>query len=381
MNSAWRAERFSIGGRDVAVRLFPLDLVDADFLEQWRKLETSAVEGNVFLSPHFLQAARIDLTRQRILLLAIARRDGVESTLIGLGAFIARPPNGRFLLPHLEAFNVAPAFLDGMLFDRDHQWLALEALGIYLGSPLVHWCGLRFRRRLVGGVLDQMYKGNTITSPVKWDADLPGVQSLAYAERATRPGVAWIDAQCHEVFTRLREALGDAARLDTRVYSGDTVGDDQINRFFEYGVARPSPGSDSTPVWMQKRGFLAGMLRGFWSEGRGVFVEIVQDGQVMVSTCALIGGRTLTLLGSATLPGVDSRFATLAEFELLRWFRDWRSDVVELFADASDASAAGRACWQKRELIAGVAIGGNVGAIMVPAMAMARGVRRTVLGR
>ena len=117
MFASWRHERFAIGGRDVTVRLLPNTQVDEAFVADWLDLEARAVEGDVFLSPHFILPALKHLdSRKRLLMLAIYRSDPDGDCLIGLGTFIARPPVARFPLPHLDAYREPPYVLDRHAF-------------------------------------------------------------------------------------------------------------------------------------------------------------------------------------------------------------------------------------------------------------------------
>jgi CelD/BcsL family acetyltransferase involved in cellulose biosynthesis len=382
--ASWRRENFEVGGREVAVRLVPVAQVRDAFIANWLDLEARAEEGNLFLSPHFILPALRLLTRQRVLLLKIFRRDGPQEQLIGLGTFVARPPTAQFPLPHLEAYCSPHTFLTGMLLDRDHHWLALEALSAYLSSAMVQWCGIEFRDCLADGIHGNFHGEQTGTLPVRWSeyyrrrrAILPRAEAAArHAELLASSGLG------KDIRRKLRR-LGKLGRVDTRVLVGREVTAEAIETFLQLenqGWKRDNQTSLLSQASHAE--FFRDMATRLAAEGRAFFCELLLDGRVIASSSNFVSGR----IGFAFKIGWDREFADagpglLSELELMRWFGEGRLDIDYIDSGAAEGSYIERLWGTATDLASGVLVGGNVGTAVLPALSLARDLKRVVVGR
>lgn len=383
MFSLWRRERFAIGGRDAAVRLLPITQVDAPFVAEWLDLEARAVEGNMFLSPHFVLPAVRYLTRARVLLLAIFRRDGSHEHLIGLGAFVARPPTTRFPLPHLDAFRSPHTFLTGMLLDRDNHLLALEALGAYLSSHTVQWCGIEFRNKLADAALSHIHREHGPAFPLRWSEYSRQRRAVLHRDTvAELHDALFAEGSLGKDLRRKRQRLNKLGRSDTRVLVGMEVTSETIETFLRLENMGWKGENQSSLLSQSKHAdFFRDMARRFAADGRAFFCELLLDGRVIASSSNFVSGRT----GFAFKIGWDPEFASagpglLAELELMRWLGGGGLDIDYVDSGSVEDAYIQRLWKSSTYLASGVLVGGNVGAAILPALNAARSVKRAVLG-
>jgi hypothetical protein len=376
----WRSERFSIGGREISVRVFPALRADQQFLDDWSALEKRSVEGNAFLSPHFiLPSIKFLDSRKRVLLLAIFRADSGHDELIGIGAFLARPPTPRFPLPHLDAYRSPHTYLTGMLLDRDCQWLALEGLGAYLSFSRVRWCGIEFEDRLADSALDQIHQDGTITSVVRWSEYYRHRRAiLVPAKAAALVDELMTDGNFGKELRRKRRRLEEKGRVGWRFRAGNDVTDESIDTFLrledqgwkqeEHKSMRARPGHES---------FFREMSRRFADDGRAFFTELTLDERVIASTCNFISGN----VGFAFKIGWDQEFAAVSpgllnELELMRCADRCLVGIDYVDSGASEGSFIDRLWRDFRYMTTGVVAGGHAGAALVPAVEFARRLKR-----
>jgi CelD/BcsL family acetyltransferase involved in cellulose biosynthesis len=381
--SLWRRERFAIGGRDVAVRLLPIAQADDPFVAAWLDLESRAVEGNMFLSPHFLLPAVQYLSRARVLLLAIFRRDGAHEHLIGLGAFVARPPTARFPLPHLDAFRSPHTFLTGVLLDRENHVLALEALGAYLSSPTVQWCGIEFRNKLADAALSHIHREHGPTFPLRWAEYSRQRRAILHRDTVSeRHEALFSEGGLGKDLRRKRQRLDKLGRSNARVLVGKEVTSETIENFLRLENMGWKGENKSSLLSQPKHAdFFRDMAQRFSADERAFFCELRLEGRVIASSSNFVSGRT----GFAFKIGWDPEFASvgpglLAELELMRWLGGGGLDIDYVDSGSVEGAYIQRLWKSSTYLASGVLVGGNVGAAILPALNVARSVKRAVLG-
>jgi CelD/BcsL family acetyltransferase involved in cellulose biosynthesis len=353
-------------------------------ISAWLDLESRAAEGNMFLSPHFMLPAVRLLTRQRVLLLNIFHRDGPHDRLIGLGAFVARPPKATFPLPHLEAYCSPHTFLTGMLLDHDLRGLALDALRAYLSSASVQWCGIEFRNCLADGALSRIHTEPKGATPVRWaESSRKQRAILPRTSAAARHAEVLAGGSLGKDVKRKLRRLGSLGKVEARVLSGNQVTAGTIDTFLRLenlgwkGEERTSLLSDA-----KHAEFFRDMAGRFAAAGRAFFCELLLDDRVFASSSNFISGR----VGFAFKIGWDPAFAAvgpgvLNELELMRWFGEDGNDLDYIDSGAAEGSYIQRLWNTTTDLSSGVLVGGNVGTTLLPALSVARGVKRMVLGR
>jgi CelD/BcsL family acetyltransferase involved in cellulose biosynthesis len=378
--ASWRNERFLIGGRELSIRVSPIARDEGQFLADWLDLERRAVEGNMFLSPHFVLPALQHLDpRKRPLQLAIYRNDAEGARLIGLGLFIARPPTVRFPLPHLEAYRSPHTFLTGMLLDRDSQWLALEGLGAYLSSARVQWCGIEFEDRLADGALDQIHQDKAITSMVRWSEYYRHRRAILTPAAARDMSTAVLaDGGFGKDLRRKRRRLGEKGEVGWLCRAGQEVTPEVVETFLrlEDQGWKCADGKSmlSRPGHAE---FFRDMSMRFAADGRAFFTELTVNGRVIASTSNFISGN----IAFAFKIGWDTEFASVSpgllnELELMQNAERCLPEIAFIDSGAVEGSFIERLWRESRQVATGILTGGYAGAAVLPAISIARRLKR-----
>ena len=150
----------------------PFDDLTSKFASRWADLESRSVEGNAFLSPHFVIPAVEHLEgayEQKPLILAVESEDGSE--LLALGLFeVSR--NSRLLpLTHLQSWRCEHTLFDGLLVDKQNGTEALTTLFTWLGQQGRRWQGAAFTDRSADGELNEMLDHAATESGARWFED------------------------------------------------------------------------------------------------------------------------------------------------------------------------------------------------------------------
>lgn len=150
----------------------PFDDLTDDFVSKWADLESRSVEGNAFLSPHFVIPAVKHLEGaydQKPLVLAVESEDG--SRLHALGLF-ERAKNSRLLpMSHLQSWRCEHTLFDGLLADRQHGEEAVVALFEWLSLQGRRWQGVAFTDRSADGDLNDILNRAAAKTNSTWFED------------------------------------------------------------------------------------------------------------------------------------------------------------------------------------------------------------------
>lgn len=380
MFSSWRRERFVIDGGEVAVRLIPMAHIDDAFVADWIALEMRSVEGNAYLSPHFIQPALKYLDpRKRVVLVGIFRNEGGCDRLIGVGPFVIRPPTARFPLPHLEAYRSPHTFLTGMLLDRDHHWLALAALGAYLSSGGVPWCGIEFEERFADSALDEIHKDESITFRISWNEYYRHRRAiLVSATAAESVSAVLAGGTLGKELRRKRRRLEERGEVGWRFRTGAEVTSECIDTFLH--LEDQGWKGQTGKSMLSREGhadFFRDMSQRFAGAGRAFFTELTLDGRVIASTSNFISGR----IAFAFKIGWDIEFAAVSpgllnELELMKYADKYLPTVDFVDSGAAEGSFIDRLWRDRRDVATGILTGGYAGAAILPALSMARRLKR-----
>jgi CelD/BcsL family acetyltransferase involved in cellulose biosynthesis len=148
------------------------DEITPEFAGKWASLEANSVEGNAFLSPHFVIPAVNHLEGsydQKPLILAVESEDGAE--LLALGLF-ERSTNSRLLpLTHLQSWRCEHTLFDGLLVDKRAGSAALDTMFAWLSKQGRRWHGIAFTDRSADGQLNDMLESSAAKINATWFED------------------------------------------------------------------------------------------------------------------------------------------------------------------------------------------------------------------
>lgn len=168
-------------GRTVGVRVYSARTLTSEFVNRWEELETRTLEGNFYLSPHFVLPALRHLpseSHQEPFILGLEAEDGGD--LLGLGVFESSSGSRLLPLPHLSCWRTVHSTLDGVLLDRDRASEAAAGLFRWLREQGGRWNGVFFRNRSAGSELATVLEGAASQFGSHWQED-------GWIERAAIP--------------------------------------------------------------------------------------------------------------------------------------------------------------------------------------------------
>ena len=119
------------------------------------------------------------------------------------------------------------------------------------------------------------------------------------------------------------------------------------------------------------------MTQNFAAEGRAFFTELMQDGKVIASTSNLISGN----IGFSFKIGWDSDYSSVSprllnELELLRQVGKCLPTLEYVDRGAAEGAFIGRLWRDHIQISTGVLSGGYAGAAILPALSIARRLKR-----
>ncbi|MGZ0168390.1 MAG: GNAT family N-acetyltransferase [Planctomycetales bacterium] len=148
------------------------DELNPEFILRWARLEARSVEGNAFLSPHFVIPAVKHLAgayAEKPLVLAVESNDGSELLAIGLFE-VSR--NSRLLpLTHLQSWRCEHTLFDGLLVDKQQGTETLITLFEWLSKQGRRWQGVAFTDRSADGELNAMLDTAAAKTNATWFED------------------------------------------------------------------------------------------------------------------------------------------------------------------------------------------------------------------
>ena len=165
-----KSDRIMVAGLRVVELPFE-DLTD-EFVARWSQLESRSVEGNAFLSPHFVIPAVEHLAGaydQKPLILAVESGDGSE--LLAVGLFETVRSSRLLPLTHLRSWRCEHTLFDGLLVDNQNGSEALVALFAWLSQQGRRWQGVAFTDRSADGELNQMLDNAAAQTGAIWFED------------------------------------------------------------------------------------------------------------------------------------------------------------------------------------------------------------------
>lgn len=376
-------ESFVIGGRQVAVGVLPLARASKQFYSEWENLESRSLEGNAYLSPHFIRpAVRLD-PRKRLVLLVVYGSDRLTDKLIGLGVFIARPPRAKFPLPHLEAYRSEHTFRTGMLIDATDQELALSALGAYLSTPRVPWCGIEFVDRSENSAIDRIAQRKDTQRAVRWCEYYRYDRAMLSPPAAGRVWQAVLaDGKFGKELRRKQRRLSEMGCCAWRFVGGADVTPEVVERFLllEHQGWK-SDGGTSLLADVAHADFFRDMVARFASAGRAFFTELLLEDRVIASTANFISGR----VAFAFKIGWDREFSSVSpgmlnELEFLRHAGECLPGIDTMDSGAAAGSFIERIWPDRGGMTTGILTGGLAGAAIRPAILITRRLHRRING-
>jgi CelD/BcsL family acetyltransferase involved in cellulose biosynthesis len=359
------------------VRILTAADVSPAFVSAWSNLESSCLEPNAYLSPHFVLPAIRHLDGKTRVLIVVVETGPTD--LAGVGVFRSVPATRSFPLPHLVAYQSRHAFLSGLLIDRERALAALNALFDFLHTMRWRWHGLEFRQTWGDGVLSDLIATTAAQRGMRhvtWDTRL----------RATLVPAKDVDALgailgSRDTKRRMRR-LQERGEVTWTLHRQGGIPEKSVETFLDL-EHRGWKGESKTSLRSNPadEAFFREVVSGFGASDRAFFTELALDRRVIASTSNFISGHA----GFAFKVGWLPEFAKMSpgvlnEIETIRHIRDECNDLLFLDSGASEGSYMDE-LWPSRRPVVSMAIASTLwGRSAFALIRTARTTKRRLLG-
>lgn len=340
----------------LVVQVRSLAAVDAGFEARWCDLERRSLEGNAFLSAHFVMPAARHLPEVDASQVLVASVEDIsDGTLLALGVF--EECSGSRLLPlkHLRHWRCDYSFLDGLLIDRS---CAPEACRALLGGLKEHDSaghGVSFFDRSTDGPLATLMEESARRLGMVWHEEWS-------TERAAIPTEQIPDELLQSLYSKSRRKTMNRNRKrleekgDVKFRLQREATDDSIESFLDL-EAKGWKGDQGSAMASSTghADFCRELATGFASDDRTVFAQLSVDDCVIAASLNLVSGDTLFALKI----GWDSDFAdcspgTQSEFGLLTSVKSELPNLAAVDSCSKPGSYVENVWPWKRRLTTGV---------------------------
>jgi CelD/BcsL family acetyltransferase involved in cellulose biosynthesis len=282
--------------KPLIVREYLARSLPTGFLDRWQSLEDRSLEGNAFLSPHFVLPALEHLPESAAanpIILAVESPD--NERLLGLGVF--ETCRGSRLLPlrHLRSWRSTHSFFDSLLVDRGRAMEVATTLFRWLQRQGDRWHGISFRDRSADSELSAVLDEAAAQCGISWQEDWS-------SERASIPTRQVPDDCLNELYSgrRRREFTRRLRRLESHgdvhfeLKQCETGHQNSLETFLDLeargwkGEMKTAMGSDPGHA-----SFVREMAARFSTTGGVVFGELSAGGRTVASALSLLSGETL----------------------------------------------------------------------------------------
>lgn len=268
--------------------------VDEDLKRRWLELEQRTVEGNVFLSPHFVEPAMKHLTPDsKCWLIYVEQIDDSTRPLRLAGVFEERSGNKVFPLKHLYAYRSPHSFASGVLLDKSHSLAAMTSFFDLLTSRSSRWHGLAFRARRTGGLLDGFLQQAADRFGLQWTSQKSWVRAAAVKSELTdlEPN-SWISSSQRKQIRKFINRIERQGQMSFRFIRPEPEQRDMIDKFLE--LENEGWRGDSGDSLLSSRPdteFFYEMAANLASERRTLICEMSVDDEIVFSSSMFQSGN------------------------------------------------------------------------------------------
>lgn len=344
----------SRGQTSVAIRQVDgANLTRAD-IAAWLDLEDRALEGNAYMSPHFVVPALRHLGDDKSTVVLVEEKGAAGTVLQAVAVLQAASPDRTIPLPHRRSYMSVHSFLSGLLVAREDAKRHLQAICDAVDGRYGH--GLVMESCRVDGPVDHLLR------EIALERGMRRCESYRYERAIMVPsemGEAYLTGPLSSRNKKLRSQKNKLAKLGEvrfEVLRGQAIDDAVIERHLalEHMGWKGESGTSmrSNPA---HEAFFREMASGFAADDRALFAQLSVGDQVIASTSNFIAGNT----GFAFKIGFDPAFSqfgpgNMCELEFLRCAPEVAGNL-DYVDSGSVAGSYLEAMWPHRRAIATVA--------------------------
>ena len=299
---------FEISGDKFEVKALNRSDLNSDLIHQWEGLERRSIEGNAYLSPHFILPAIKYLTQSKeIYFIAIFLVTENKKKLTGLGVFEYCYGSRQFPLPHLKSFNSIHTYLSGLLIDAEFVDLTLTAFFKFIQKFPKSCCGIEFIKRPDQTALAKRIDFVAKHLCIRWYQYNHKKRAILIPKNMSQETIDTLFSKRKKKNLRhCKNVLMKMGDVEWNYIPGDKVDENCIDRFLQLeNMGWKSEEGSSLLANSDYAMFFREMVAGFSKNNQVFFTELLVNGRSIASTVNLLSGN----LGFAFKIGWDSEFA------------------------------------------------------------------------
>jgi len=336
--------------------LTPAQLSTRD-IQNWLRLESRAIEANIYLSPHFIIPALRYLDPgnfARLIIVECIGSDKIE--MLGLAVMVMSPGNSLVPLPHLSTHQTSHSYLGTPLIDSEQAPRVIAFLLKYLRKVFGPFMGILWENLSLDGEVVRLLHASTHEQGMGWKVVRKFERPILTSESYKPDLFKTVIGKKYKEATRCMRRLLEQGNVEWFMYR-ETLPSKAIDTFLrlehsgwkaDEGTSLLSNSADET--------FFRQMVAGFASEGRAMFTELHLNGLPIASTSNFVSGGE----GFAFKIGWDIAYrqygvGILNEVEFIRHAHDSCPDLTQIDS-GSEANSFIENIWPGRRPVGSIFI-------------------------
>lgn len=329
----------------------------SDLIRQWEELEARSIEGNAYLSPHFILPAIKHLTpNAAVIFLFITRINGNTKIMTGAGVFEYVQGSRQFPLPHLRAYHCIHSYLSGLLVDEAFVDSTLAAFFMFVRKYKRYCCGVEFHKRTGDTTLAGRMDLSASQLAIPWYQYDSRKRVILVPNKLSGDTVdKMLSSNMKKKLRYGRNVLSKHGEIHWNVIKGHDVDKGCVDRFLKL-EHMGWKGENGTSLLSTKDGeaFFHDMIAGFSKQGHALFTELTVNNRTISSTSNMLSAKT----GFAFKIGWDPEFAAaspgiLNEVEFVKIAADLFPHIEYLDSGAEEGSYIGKLWTDSYSIISG----------------------------
>jgi hypothetical protein len=297
-----------IEGKKFKVDVLNRGELNNSLIQQWTDLEQRSVEGNAYLSPHFILPSIKYLTpNTEVIFVFITYVTGNTSVLTGVGIFEYCRWTKRLPLPHFKAYRTPHSYLSGLLVDEEFMDLTLSAFFAFFSKFKKYSCGVEFINRTEDTRLAKRFQIAASRERVVFHEYYSKQRAILLPQKLNSDYLQGVlSKKIKKTLRYNHNILSKSGEIRWNVLTGQQIVTSCVDRFLNL-EHMGWKGEEGTSLLSNsnEEAFFREMISGFAQNGRAFFTELAVNGQVIASTVNLISSK----IGYAFKIGWDTGFA------------------------------------------------------------------------
>lgn len=274
-------------------------------ITQWRELENSALESNIYLSPDFILPSLQYLSENtNPIFIFIFQESEPHAKMVFAAIFEEITPTLKHPFKILSSYTTAHSFLSGVLVDAALYEPTLDTFFRYW-STQKRWQALDFWWHWSNTFQDQQVKASTERCNLKWIPIRQQERAAIFTQDYTAP-ITKVSKNLLKNITKKRKQLASLGDVEYRYIIDSQLMPQAIQSFLEL-EHQGWKGRNETSLLShpEQSAFFSSMTLTLAQQNKVIFTEMRMSGRVIASTVNYISGKAFFAFKTAREESLD----------------------------------------------------------------------------